>query len=193
MLDRRASHLLFVQRAAAGEPLDDQAVAIATGKAHPRVDAGRVLPQDMLHRAFALDELFPVQHCQLAQTKNAMLHREFVGRLLPDVARDRRTGQLPIALRRSNADRHTTEVFDKAQPQHAAKRPQFRQRQRRHGLVGAEELVEALLVELCVEMGDQFPRQMACSRQAFPAGGAKLGQLAAAPCADPAGPIASTL
>ena len=64
MLDRRASYLLFVQRAAAGEPLNDQAVLIAAGKAHPWVDASRILPQDMLHRAFALDEFLPVQHRQ---------------------------------------------------------------------------------------------------------------------------------
>ena len=85
MLDRRTGDLLFVQCAAAGKPLDDQAVVIAAGKAHPLVDAGRILPQDMLHRTFALHEFFPVQHCQLAQTENAMLHREFVSRLLPDV------------------------------------------------------------------------------------------------------------
>ena len=107
---------------------------------------------------------------------------------------NRRVVQLPIALRRSNTDRHAAEEFDEAQPQHAANRPQFRQLQRRHGLVGAEELVEALLVELGVAMSDQFPRQMVDSRQAF-AGGRRKGAATrgGAPCGDPAGPIASTL
>ena len=184
MLDRRTGDLHFVQCTAAGKPLDDQAVVIPAGKAHPLVDAGRILPQDMLHGTFPLHEFFPVQHCQLAQTKNAVLHREFVSRRLPDVVRDRRKGQLPIALRWSNTNRHAAEVFDQAQPQHAANRPQFRQLQRCHGLVGAEKLLEALLVEPGVEMGDQFPRQMVYSRQAFPGGVAKVGQLAAVPPAE---------
>ena len=80
MLDRRAGNLLFVQGATAGKPLDNAAVVVAAGKAHPRVDAGRILAQDMLHGTLALHEFFPVQHRQIAQAKNAMLHREFVGR-----------------------------------------------------------------------------------------------------------------
>ena len=184
MLDRRAGYLLFVQWAAAGKPLDDPAVVIAAGKAHSLVDAGRILPQDMLHHTLSLHEFFPVQHRQIAETKNAMLHREFVSRLLPDIVRDRRVAQLPIALRWSNTDRHAAKEFDEAQPQHAANRPQFRQLQRRHGLVGAEELVETLLVELGVAMSDQFPRQMVDSRQAFAGVVAKVGQLAAVPLAE---------
>ena len=116
MLDRRAGHLLFVQWAAAGKPLDDPAVVIAAGKVHPLVDAGRILPQDMLHSTLALYEFFPIQHGQIAQTKNGMLHREFVSRLLLDVVRDCRGNQFLIGLWRGNTDRHAAEEFDEAQP-----------------------------------------------------------------------------
>ena len=182
MLDRGASYLLFVQWAAAGKPLDDPAVVIAAGKAHSLVNAGRILAQDMLYHTLALHEFLPVQHGQIAQTKNAMLHRDFVSRLLPGIVCDPITEwfQLPVALRWNNTDRHAAEEFDEAQPQHAANRPQFRQIQRCHGLVGAEELVEALLVELGVAMSDQFPRYKVDSGDAFTGVVAKVRQLAAA-------------
>ncbi len=201
MVDRRAGYLLFVQGAAAGKPLDDPTVVLATGKAHPWVNAGRILPQDALHRTLALHEFLPVQHRQIAQTKNGMFHREFVSRRLLDprsclwgttgwkrarvrVVCNCRADQFPVALRRSNTDRHAAEVFDEAQPQHAANRPQFIKFQRRHGLVGAEELVEAFRVESGVEMHDQFPRQMVHSRQALAGSVAKVGQLAAVSLAE---------
>ena len=104
MLDRRAGHLLFVQGAATGKPLDDAAVMVAAGKAHPWVDAGRILPQDVLHRTLALHEFFPVQHGQIAETKNAMLHREFVSRLLPGLSA--RVGRAVPAPGRSAAEQH---------------------------------------------------------------------------------------
>ena len=184
MLDRRAGYLLFVQWAAAGEPLDDPAIVIAAGKAHSLVDAGRILAQDMLYHTLSLHEFLPVQHRQIAETKNAMLHRDFVSRLLPGIVRNHRVVQLPIALRWSNTDRHAAKEFNQAQPQHAANRPQFHQIQRRHGLVGTEELVETLLVELGIAMSDQFPRQIVDSRRAFASVVAKVRQLAAVPFAE---------
>ena len=194
MLDRGASYLLFVQWAAAGKPLDDPAVVIAAGKAHSLVNAGRILAQDMLYHTLALHEFLPVQHGQIAQTKNAMLHRDFVSRLLPGIVRNHRVVQLPVALRWTNTDRHAAEKFDEAQPQHAANRPQFRQIQRCHGLVGAEELVETLLVELGVAMSDQFPRHKVDSGDAFTGVVAKAAATrGGTPCGDPVGPIASTL
>ena len=119
MLNHRAGYLLFVQWAAAGKLLDDPAVVIAAGKAHSFVDAGRILPQDMLYRTLALHEFLPVQYRQIAQTKNAVLHREFVSRLLPaplppvgydrmEVGRGRGRAQPPAAPApdRSAAEQH---------------------------------------------------------------------------------------
>ena len=80
--------------------------------------------------------------------------------------------------------RQAAEVVDQAQPQHAAHRPQFRQRQRRHGLVGAEKMLQTLLVELRIEMGDQFPRQAVDARQTFAAHVEKARQLAESPIAE---------
>ena len=118
-LDRGAGYLLFVQRAVAGQPLDDSAVVIAAGKAHLRVDAGRILRQGMLHPTLALHELFPVQHCQIAETKNAMLHRQFVSRLVRAGSGERGAGSREsdskLQAPSSKLLRHAAEVVDEAQ------------------------------------------------------------------------------
>ncbi len=203
MFDRRAGHLLFVQWAATGNLLHDPAIVIAAGKAHPCVDAGRVLPQDMLDHALALHEFLPVQHGQLAETENALLYREFVGRLVwagsgeragyPGTGWGSEGGERGAGSWQSDSLlpapsslllRQAAEVVDQAQPQHAAHRPQFRQRQRRHGLVGAEKMLQTLLVELRIEMGDQLPRQAVDARQTFAAHVEKARQLAESPIAE---------
>src|SRR5690606_32265161 len=60
-LDRPQGHSHLGLAARLREILHRMSVAVTAGKIHPRIDAGRIPPQDLLHRADALHEAAPVE------------------------------------------------------------------------------------------------------------------------------------
>ncbi len=73
---RQPRHRLFAPPGPPGHPLDRVAVAIAGGEVHARVEARRVLPQNRLHPALALDERLPVHPRDRAEAGDAVRHAD---------------------------------------------------------------------------------------------------------------------
>src|SRR5688500_2067944 len=70
-----ARHVFFGYRAALGDLLDRVAVAVARGKIHRRIDAGRVGPKRLFHHAHRLDKIAPFRRREEAQDrKSTRLH-----------------------------------------------------------------------------------------------------------------------
>jgi hypothetical protein len=64
-----------------GEILHRVSIAVAAGEVHAGIDPGRVPPQDLLHRADALDEATPVERRAESKAGHRVAGRDLIGRL----------------------------------------------------------------------------------------------------------------
>ena len=103
-----------------------------------------------------------VERGKRAQALNAVAHRALVGGVMLLVG-DGRIGAAVSAP--DDLQGCPAKVLDQCQPQHVGRRPKLAERQYGDALIGAEELVQAVPIELPVEIGDQLPSQVVDSRQ----------------------------
>ncbi|EGF32457.1 hypothetical protein IMCC9480_2462 [Oxalobacteraceae bacterium IMCC9480] len=80
--DGAGGDLLFGQRGAAGQLLDDVAIAVARGKVHRPISLMGILLQRFFDGAERLDKITPVHRTQKTQAADAIADRDLVARLL---------------------------------------------------------------------------------------------------------------